>query len=350
MSDFVQTFRKEFGDNAIFRLGDGKLSDIEVRSTGSLMLDLALGGGWAKGRLHLLAGAEKAGKSSIAYLSIAQAQQEEPDKDNVVIDLEHSLNPRWCSLLGVDMEKLMVVQPDAPAEKVYDMIEYMIKEGNFAYIILDSVDGLVMKAELEEEDWGKESRVGGTSKINSMAMRKIVNSGLLSKSGTSMIFIQQLRDKIGGFNPYGPSTQTSGGRAIKHNSTATVDVSMGEMFTKGNGKDRKHFGQQIRCKVSKNKIAPPFKTATIDVYYEQGVDRIGELVAIAKEINVLEGTSWLKLMDPRTGEVFMDEEGNELKWHGINKVKESLMDDVEFNEGKMYLKINDLVNGVIRGT
>src|SRR5690606_21253926 len=149
--DFVTSFRKEFGNDSIFLLGEDEvLTDIKVRSSGSLLLDLAMGGGFAQGRLTLLQGAAKAGKTSIACLAIAEAQKNEPDKDNIVIDLENSFNPDWAKTLGVDINKLMVVQPDTHAEKVYDMIEYMLKKGNFSYIVLDSLDGLVPKEELEE--------------------------------------------------------------------------------------------------------------------------------------------------------------------------------------------------------
>ena len=243
----------------------------------------------------------------------------------------------------------MVVQPDTYAEKVYDMIEFMLKSGKFAYIILDSLDGLVTKAELEEPEWDKEYRVGGTSKLNTMAMRKLVNSGLLRQSETSLIIIQQLRDKIGGFSMYGPSTTTTGGRAIRHASSMTLEVATGEFFTKGTGQDRKYFGQQMRIKVSKNKIAPPFRQASIDLYYEYGVDRIAELIAVSKEIGVLQGTSWLRLTNPTTGELVVDENGNEYKWNGVNKTKEALMEDIQNNEGKIYTKIFDIVQEVIRG-
>ena len=144
--DFINSFRKEFGNDSIFLLGEEEtLADIKVRSSGSLLLDLAMGGGFAQGRLTLLHGAERSGKTSIACLAIAEAQINEPEKANVIIDLENSFNPQWAETLGVDLGKLMVIQPDTYAEKVYDMIEYMIKSKRFAYIVLDSLDGLITK-------------------------------------------------------------------------------------------------------------------------------------------------------------------------------------------------------------
>lgn len=263
--------------------------------------------------------------------------------------MENSFNPEWATTLGVDVDKLMILQPDTHAEKVYDMIEYMLKEGNFSFVVLDSVDGLIPKEELEETDWDKESRVGGTAKINSKAMRKLINSGLLRESDTSLIFIQQLREKIGGFSLYGTPTTTSGGRSLRHASTHTLEIAIGDYFTKGTGRDRKYFGQQIRVKVVKNKIAPPFRQATIDLYYEYGVDKIAELVAVAKEIGVLQGSNWLTLVDPRTGEVMENEEGNVLKWNGTKKTQEAIMNDIKNGEGKLYFKIFNLVQDIVRG-
>lgn len=348
--DFLQSFRKEFGADTIFMLGEeDTLADIKVRPSGSLLIDLAMGGGFAQGRLALLQGAERSGKTTVACLAIAEAQKNEPEKENVIIDLENSFNPQWAKTLGVDIEKLLVIQPDTYAEKVYDMIEYMINSKKFAFIVVDSLDGLITKAELDETLWDKESRVGGTSKLNSMAMRKLVNSGLLRMSESSLIIIQQLRDKIGGFSLYGTPTTTTGGRSIKHASTQTLEVAIGEYFTKGTGVNRQYFGQQMRIKVAKNKIAPPFRQASVDLYYDYGVDRIAELIIVAKEIGVLPGSSWLKLVNPITGEIILDDEGNEYKWNGVNKTKEALMEDIENNEGKIYTKLFDLVQEVIRG-
>jgi recombination protein RecA len=348
--DFINSFRKEFGQDTIFILGqDEKFADIKVRSSGSLLLDIALGGGFAKGRLILLQGPEKAGKTSIACMAIAEAQQTEPEKSTAIIDLEQSLNLNWAYTLGVDTEKLMILQPDTYAEKVYDMLEYMIKSEKFSVIVLDSVDALIPKDEFEETDWDKESRVGGIAKLNSKAIRKIINSGLLKKSETTLIFIQQIRDKIGGFSLYGNPTTTSGGRSLKHASTQTLEVAIGDYFTKGSGLDKKYFGQQIRVKVSKNKIAPPYRQATIDIYYEHGVDKITELVAVAKELGILQGSNWLKFVNPATGEAFLDKNGNEYKWNGLTKTKEALIEDIKNNNGEVYSILFETIQQVMRG-
>lgn len=347
--ELLKSIRKEFGENSIFILGqDERLSNIEFRSSGSLMLDIALGGGYPKGRIIEFAGREKSGKTTLLCLAIAQAQRDEPEKENAIIDLEHTFNPNWAKTLGVDVDKLFITQPDTYAERVFDMLQYMIASGRFAIIGLDSVAGLVPKEEFESDEYEKESRVGGTAKLLSKAMRKIVNSGLLSKSGTTLIFINQIRDQIGGFSPFGTPTTTPGGRALRHAYTQQLDVSIGEYFTKGTGANKEYLGQQIKVKVSKNKVAPPFRQATLDIYYDHGLDKIMELVHVAKEIGVLQGSSWLKLVNPLTGEVITDEEGNEIKFNGVQKAREALVEDIETNEGKIYLTIFNLVNEIIR--
>lgn len=345
----LASLRKDFGDQSMFILGQNeKLMNIEMRSSGSLQLDVALGGGFPKGRLILLRGAEKAGKTTIASIAIAEAQKVEPEKENALIDLENSFNPNWARTLGVDVDNLFVSQPDTYAEKIYEMILAMLRTRQFAYIILDSTDGLMLKDEMASDDLEKESRVGGTSKLNSRAMRKLVNSGELKNSGTTLIFIQQLRDKIGGFSMYGTPTDSSGGRAFKHNSSQTLDVSVGEFFAKGSGETKEVLGQQSKIKISKNKVAPPFRTASIDLYYEGGVDRFKELVNVAKEIGVLQGTSWITFIDPRTGEKQVDAEGQDIKYNGKDKARDALIENVETGDGAIYTRILDMVNGVLR--
>lgn len=341
--------RKEFGEQSMFILGkDEKLSNIKFRSSGSLMLDIALGGGFPHGRLIGLHGAEASGKTTIVNLAIAEAQRNEPDKMCCLIDLEHSYNAEWAKKLGVDTTKLMITQPDTYAENIYKMVEYLLESGKYSIIALDSLDGLIPKDEFEAEDWDKESRVGGTSKLNSKAMRKLVNSGLLTKSGTTLIFINQLRDKIGGFSMYGTPTTTSGGRSLKHAATINVEVNKGEYFSKGTGAAKEVLGNQIRCKVSKNKVAAPHKQAAIDMYYESGLDTLNELILVAKELNVLAGTTWLTWIDVETGEKILNDDGTEYKWQGMAKTKEALLADYE-NGGTIVDRMYEQVNGLLRG-
>lgn len=350
--NLLAQIRKEFGNQSMFLLGKNeRLSTIHFRPSGSLNLDIACGGGLPEGRLIGLHGAESSGKTTLLNLAIAEAQRREPDKECALIDLEHSYDAVWASKLGVDLSRLFITQPETWAERVYDMIEYMLRTERFSIIGLDSVDGLVPKDEFEQEDWDKESRVGGTSKINSKAMRKLVNSGLLTKSGTTLVFINQLRDKIGGFSPYGTPTTTNGGRSLKHAATINIEVSRGEFFTKGSGASREVLGNRINCKVSKNKVAPPHKQATLDMYYATGPDRVRELVLVAKEIGVLSGTSWLTFNDPRSGEIFFSdiEAQKPLKWNGVDKVIEALFEDIETGGGETHSKMFTIVNEILRG-
>jgi recombination protein RecA len=342
--------RKEFGPQSMFILGkEERLANIKMRPSGSLMLDIALGGGLPHGRLIGLHGAESSGKTTILNLAIAQAQALEPDKMCAIIDLEHSYDPIWAQKLGVDLKRLMITQPDTYAENIYKMIEFMLQSGKYSIIGLDSVDGLIPKDEFEQEDWDKESRVGGASKINSKAMRKLVNSGLLTKSGTTLVFINQLRDKIGGFSMYGTPTTTSGGRSLKHAATINIEVSKGDYFSTGSGNAKVVHGNQIKCKISKNKVAAPHKVAVIDMYYETGLDSINELVHVAKELNILTGAGWLKWIDPSTGEALTNPETKEeYKWNGVPKTKEALAADFQaggYIVPKMYEQVNQLLRG-----
>lgn len=345
----LKQIRKEFGEQAMFILGQNeRLLDLEVRSSGSILLDMALGGGYAKGRVVSVSGPEKSGKTTLLNLAIAEAQKREPEKKNAIIDLEQAYNPQWAKILGVDLSKLYFSQPDTYAEKVFDMVEYLVKTGEFAYIGLDSIAGLVPKAEFEEEDWDKEDRVGGISKLITKAIRKIVNSGALTHSGTTLFLINQLRDKIGGFSPYGTPTTMPGGRALRHVGTHHLEVATGSFFTKGTGDNKSYLGQQIRVKVTKNKIAPPHRQATLDLYYEYGIDQVMELVQVAKTLNVLSGTTWLTFIHPFTGEVFKDKDGQDIKFNGVNKAREGIIADLEAG-GDLYQRIFDVIQEVIRG-
>ena len=341
--------KKTFGDDSVCFLGENeKLSQVETRSSGSLALDIALGGGWGKGRVASLSGIERSGKTSLLCLTIAEAQVKEPDKLCAVIDLENTFNPEWASTLGVQLDRLVFSQPDKPAEEVYDMIENMVKTNKFSVIGLDSLAGLVPKEEFENEDWDKESRVGGASKINSRAVRKLVNTGLLTKSGTSLILINQLRDLIGGFSRYGTPTTTTGGRSLKHCYTHHVEVSIGEFFSEGTGNNKVFIGQQIVAKVAKNKIGPPLRKAVLNLYYKEGLDHVAELVAVAKMIDVLHGAgAWLTAMDPRTGEL-LTYEGKEMKFNGREKAMAAINDDIVNNGGGMYTLLMDKVLEIIK--
>lgn len=347
IENIVLDIRKKFGEQSIFILGKEEKAQIKVRSSGSLLLDLALGGGYPQGRIVELRGQEKSGKTTLACLAIAEAQATEKDKLNAIIDLEHSFNPEWAKIVGVDIDKLLISQPDTYAEKIYEMIEHMLLSEKFAIIVVDSVASMICKEEFEDKDW-ESSKVGLSARLNAKAMRRLVSTGLLQKSGTTLIFINQLREKIGGFSMFGTPTETTGGRALRHNYSQILEVALGEQFVKGTGENKQVIGQQIKVRCVKNKIAPPYRTATIDLYYDTGVDRITELVNVAKAIGVLDGSNWLKLVNPLTGEIITDESGKEIKFNGVAKTVEALKEDIA-KEGKLYETIFKLVNEVIRG-
>jgi recombination protein RecA len=308
-----------------------------------------LGGGYPAGRIIELSGREKSGKTTLVSLAMAQAQIDEPDKEIAIIDTEHTFNPEWASKLGVDVDRMFIAQPDTYAEKIYQMIEYLLSSGKYSIVALDSVAGLVPKDEFEEHNWDKESRVGCNSKNNSKAMRKLVNSGLLTKSGTTLMFINQLRDKIGGWSPTGTPTDTPGGRALKFAYSQQLEVSIGEFFATGTGDARVVHGQSAKVKVAKNKVAPPFRQATVDFYYETGMDRYSELVAAAKKINVFTGGAWLTFIDPRTGEKQLDATGNEIRFNGEKKAKDAIIEAVQAGDTELYARIFTMVNDIIRG-
>jgi len=346
----INELKKKFGESSICRLGSSdKMMDIKVRSSGSIGLDIALGGGYPHGRPIELSGKEKSGKTTLANLAIAEAQLMEPDKENALIDLEYAYSPDWAKTLGVDVNKLFISQPDTYGENVYAMLEMMINSGRFAFIVLDSVAGIVPKDEFEQEDWDKESRVGGASKLNARMVRKLVNTGILSKSGTTLILINQLRDAIGSFSPFGTPTTTNGGRSLKHGYSQQLEISMGEQFAKGTGASKEILGQKIKVRVVKNKVAPPHKHTEIDLYFDSGIDKIVELASVAKTVGVLQGTSWLKYINPLTGEMILDAEGKEFKLNGLAKVIEYIREDTKSTGGKFYNEMYELVQEVLRG-
>lgn len=345
----VNDLRRAFGDDSIFVLGENeKFCNVETRSSGSLALDIALGGGYGKGRAVELRGAERSGKTTLLCMAIAEAQKTESDKLCAVIDTEHTFNSDWAVKLGVDLNNLVFSQPDKPAEEIYEMIEAMLKTKKFSIIGLDSLAGLVPKEEFESDEWDKESRVGGTSKINARAIRKLINTGLLNDSGTTLIIINQLRDAVGVYSPYGVATTTIGGRSWKHAFTHQIDVSIGDYFSTGSGADKVFLGQQIVTRIVKNKIGPPFRRAVIDIYYEYGVDRVAELVNVARMLGVLHAAgAWLTAVDPRTGEI-LTYNGKEIKFNGKEKARQALNEDIEQNNGEIYLKILNLVLDIIK--
>ncbi len=288
----VQTIERQFGKGSIIRLREGELVDraVEVIPTGSLSLDIALGiGGYPKGRVVEIYGQESSGKTTLALLAIAQAQR--AGGLGVFIDAEHALDVNYARRLGVNVEDLLLAQPDT-GEQALDIAETLVRTNAVDIVVVDSVAALVPKAELEGEMG--DSHVGLQARLMSQALRKL--SGVISKSKTCMIFINQVRMKIGVL--YGNPETTTGGNALKYYASVRLDVRRGQTL-----KDSEGGGIKVRVKVVKNKMAPPFKEAEFDLLYGQGINRVGEVVDLAAEAGVLERSgSWYSYGGERLGQ------------------------------------------------
>ena len=282
---------KQFGKGAVMRLGQNSTLNVEHVSTGSLSLDIALGiGGLPRGRIIEIYGPESSGKTTLSLHCIAEGQK---DGGNVAfIDVEHALDPVYAANLGVDVDSLLVSQPDT-GEDALEIAEALIRSGAIDVIVIDSVAALVPKAEIEG-DMG-DSHVGLQARLMSQALRKL--AGAISKSNCVAIFINQLREKVGVV--YGNPEVTPGGRALKFYSSVRLEVRRGEIL-KQNGE---MLGSRTRVKVVKNKIAPPFKEAEFDIMYGEGISRVGELVDLAVKADVIQKAgAWFSFGDRRLGQ------------------------------------------------
>lgn len=288
----IQTIERQFGKGSIMRLREGELVDqaIGVIPTGSLSLDIALGiGGYPKGRVVEIYGQESSGKTTLALLAIAQAQKQ--GGLGVFIDAEHALDVNYARRLGVNTEDLLLAQPDT-GEQALDIAETLVRTNAVDIVVVDSVAALVPKAELEGEMG--DSHVGLQARLMSQALRKL--SGVISKSKTCMIFINQVRMKIGVL--YGNPETTTGGNALKYYASVRLDVRRGATLKEGEGS-----GIKVRVKVVKNKLAPPFREAEFDLIHGQGVNRFGEVIDLATQAGVLERSgSWYSYKGERLGQ------------------------------------------------
>lgn len=282
---------KQFGKGAVMRLGQNQHMNIEHISTGSLSLDIALGiGGLPRGRIVEIYGPESSGKTTLSLHCIAEGQK---NGGNVAfIDVEHALDPTYASALGVDVDSLLVSQPDT-GEDALEIAEALIRSGAIDVIVIDSVAALVPKTEIEGEMG--DSHVGLHARLMSQALRKL--AGAINKSNCVAIFINQLREKVGVI--YGNPEVTTGGRALKFYSSVRMDVRRVEGL-KVNGEI---VGNRTRVKVVKNKIAPPFKEAEFDIMYGEGISRIGELVDLAVKADVIQKAgAWFSYNGERLGQ------------------------------------------------
>lgn len=288
----LQQIEKKYGKGAIMRLGSTASLNIESISTGSISLDNATGiGGLPKGRIVEIYGPESSGKTTLALHVVSQAQK--AGGEAAFVDAEHALDPVYASHLGVDVDSLLVSQPDN-GEQALEITEALARSGALDVVVVDSVAALVPKAEIEG-DMG-DSHVGLHARLMSQALRKL--TGAIAKSNTIVIFINQLREKVGVM--YGSPEVTTGGRALKFYSTMRMDVRRVEQI-KGPGNE--FIGSRTRVKIVKNKVAPPFKDAEFDIMYGSGISKVGETVDIGVNLDVLKKSgAWFYYGDMRLGQ------------------------------------------------
>lgn len=276
LDDAISQIEKKFGKGSVMRLGDRTAVDVDVIPSGSLTLDKALGiGGYPKGRIIEIYGPESSGKTTLTLHAIAQAQKQ--GGKAAFIDAEHAIDPVYAKNLGVDIDELILSQPDS-GEQALEIAEMLVRSGVIDLIVIDSVAALVPQVELDGEMG--DAAVGLQARLMSKALRKL--SGVMNKTNCTVIFINQLREKIGVM--YGNPETTTGGRALKFYSSVRVEIRRSEQI-KQNGEI---IGNKANIKVVKNKVAPPFKTTQVDVIYGKGISRDGEILDLAVEGDIVE--------------------------------------------------------------
>lgn len=282
---------KQFGKGAIMKLGEGGLKDIDVVSSGSLALDIALGvGGYPKGRIIEIYGPESSGKTTFALHAIAEVQK--TGGKAAFIDAEHALDPVYAKKLGVNINDLLLSQPDT-GEQALEICEALVRSEAMSIIVIDSVAALVPQAEIEGEMG--DSHVGLQARLMSQALRKL--SGAINKTNTICIFINQLREKVGVM--FGNPETTPGGRALKFYSSIRLDVRRAEQIKQGTDV----IGNKTVVKVVKNKVAPPFKTAEVEIMYGEGVSKEGEIVDIASNLGIIDKSgAWYSYNGEKIGQ------------------------------------------------
>lgn len=287
----MKQIEKQYGKGSVMRLGDEAERNIEITPSGSLSLDIALGiGGYPKGRIIEIYGPESSGKTTLALHAMAEAQK----RGGIVafIDAEHALDPKYARSLGVDIDNLILSQPDT-GEQALEIAEALIRSGSVDMIVVDSVAALVPEAEINGEMG--DSHIGLQARLMSQAMRKL--SGVISKASSTAIFINQIREKVGVM--FGNPETTPGGRALKFYSSVRLEIRRSEQIKSATD----IIGNKANIKVVKNKVAPPFKSASIDIIYGQGISKTGEVVDLASEIDVIQKSgAWFAYNGEKIGQ------------------------------------------------
>ena len=325
----MEQLEKTYGKGTVMRLGENVGMNVEHISTGSLTLDIALGiGGLPKGRIVEMYGPESSGKTTLALHAVAEAQK--AGGQAAFIDVEHALDPVYAANLGVDINQLLVSQPDT-GEQALEITEALVRSGAIDIIVIDSVAALVPKAEIEG-DMG-DSHVGLQARLMSQSLRKL--AGAISKYNCVAIFINQLREKIGVF--YGPSETTTGGRALKFYASVRLDIRKAETIKNGT----EMVGSHTKVKVVKNKVAPPFKTAEFDIMYGKGISKEGELVDMATELGIMKRSgAWfyygeLRMAQGRDNAKIFLSENPEI----FTEIQQKVMDAVQANNQDAFATV-----------